>query len=125
MPAADIANLTPARLTRRADFLACSRAPWRAKPSVVVQLRERGDTADILGGPRLGFTASKKVGNAVARNRSKRRLREAAREVLYPVAKPGFDYVLIARPQTVSVDYTRLLDDLQAALQRLHAPSKA
>ena len=103
------------RITRRADFLACSKAPWRARPSVVVQRRRRGDG----GPPRLGFTASKKVGNAVARNRAKRRLREAARAVLYPVAEAGHDYVLIARPATVDCDWQGLLDDLRAALQRL------
>ena len=86
---------------------------------MVVQLRARGDE----NGPRLGFTASKKVGGAVARNRAKRRLREAAREVLYPVARAGHDYVLIGRPATVDCDYTRLLDDLRAALHRLHAPA--
>ena len=103
------------RLRRRADFLAAAKAPWRARPTVVVQRRARGDA----GPPRLGFTATRKVGNAVRRNRAKRRLRAAAREVLHTVAEPGTDYVLIARPTTPDCDWERLLDDLRAALQRL------
>ena len=109
------------RLLRRADFLACSKAPWKARPTAVLQLRDRADGAR----PRIGFTASKKVGNAVLRARAKRRLREAARTVLSPHARTGCDYVLVARPLTPACDWTRLLDDVEKALLTLHAQMDA
>ena len=109
---------TPAlgRLTRRAEFLSCSKAPWRARPTLVVQMRDRGDE----GPARLGITASKKVGNAVARNRAKRRLRALARDCLAPHARPGHDYVLVARPATPDCDWASLQSDLGKALSILH-----
>ncbi len=64
----------------------------------------------------LGLTATKKLGNAVTRNRIKRRLRAAAHDILPRYAKPGFAYVLIARPRAMSINYETLLDDLKAAL---------
>lgn len=70
---------------------------------------------------RLGITASRKVGNAVARNRVRRRLREAARLVLPTNAAPGHDYVLIGRAATLQRPFPMLLADLQSALRRLHA----
>lgn len=68
---------------------------------------------------RVGFTASKKVGNAVRRNRAKRRLRAIADEVLTERAEPGHDYVLIARAATVERDYGALIDDLHFSLKRI------
>ena len=109
------------RLLRRADFVACSKGPWKARPTVVLQLRDRGDTDR----PRVGFTASKKVGNAVLRARAKRRLREAARAVLSPQARAGYDYVLVARPATPACEWTRLLDDIEKALLTLQAQTDA
>lgn len=68
---------------------------------------------------RLGITASRKVGNAVARNRARRRLRAAAHLVLPACAAPGFDYVVIARPQTLTRPFVALVADLKDALRRL------
>lgn len=68
---------------------------------------------------RVGFTASKKVGNAVRRNRAKRRLRAVADAVLKDRATPGHDYVLIARAATVERDYADLVDDLHFSLKRI------
>jgi len=68
---------------------------------------------------RLGITASKKVGNAVARNRARRRLRAVAREVLPAHGTPGYDYVLIARASTALRPFAALADDLVGALRRL------
>ena len=104
------------RLTRRADYLRCSKAPWKARRTLVLQALDRRDDAP----PRLGITASKKVGNAVARNRAKRRLRALAREHLAPDARQGFDYVLVARPATVDAPWDALQRDLGKALLTLH-----
>ena len=68
---------------------------------------------------RVGFTASKKVGNAVRRNRAKRRLRVLADTVLRDRAEPGHDYVLIARAATVERDFAELRDDLHFSLKRV------
>jgi len=69
----------------------------------------------------IGYTASKKVGGAVVRNRAKRRLREAARRLLPLHGQAGVDYVLVARPATAEASWAGLLDDLQNALIRLRA----
>lgn len=72
---------------------------------------------------RVGYTCSKKVGNAVVRNRAKRRLREAARAVLATRGRPGWDYVLIGRPRvTAERPFAQLCEDVAAALARIHAP---
>jgi len=68
---------------------------------------------------RVGFTASRKVGNAVVRNRAKRRLRAAAAVVLPRLGQPGTDYVLIARAAMQERPYRALVEDLEAALKRL------
>ncbi|GAM98680.1 ribonuclease P protein component [alpha proteobacterium U9-1i] len=85
--------------------------------AVLVEARRRADD----GPAGLGFTASKKVGNAVARNRAKRRLREAARALLPEHGLPGVDYVLVARQSAVEAPWGALLDDVGNALIRLRA----
>ena len=107
-------------LTRRADFLRAARARRIAMPAFLLQARQRGadETAE---GIRIGFTCSKKVGNAVARNRAKRRLREIARAVLPVEGRPGWDYVLIGRKdETATRNFAAMTDDLARALRRLH-----
>ncbi len=109
-------------LRNRSDFLKASRAERRSAPAFTVQARQRhpDETAhDLI---RVGYTCSKKVGNAVARNRAKRRLREIARAVLSLEGTPGWDYVLIGRPgSTASRPLTDLQDDLSHALNRIHS----
>jgi ribonuclease P protein component len=104
-------------LKRRAEFLRASRAMRVSAPAFGLQALQREDQGPL----RVGFTCSKKVGNAVARNRAKRRLRELARLVLPALGRPGFDYVLIGRPDTTEQrDFKDLQDDLRAALFRIH-----
>jgi ribonuclease P protein component len=105
------------RLKKRADFLACAQAPSCAKGAVVIQARLR-DEAPLV---RAGFTATKRIGGAVERNLAKRRMREAARLVLPELARPGFDYVFIARGGVTTRPWERLLDDVKSALLRLAA----
>ena len=106
------------RLKKRPDFLACAQAASCARGAVVVQARARGDDKSLV---RAGFTATKKIGGAVQRNRAKRRMREAARLLLPQFARPGFDYVLIARGGVTTRAWDRLLDDVKSALIRLAA----
>ena len=109
-------------LKKRRDFLAAARARRQAMPAFVVQGRQRSETEPSATPVRIGYTCSKKVGNAVARNRAKRRLREIANEVLPTYARPGWDYVLIGRHgTTASRPLPDMAADLIAALDRIHA----
>ncbi len=106
----------PQRLKRRAEFLRVAAAGRRAaQPGLVLQARVRGDD----GPARLGFTVTKKVGNAIVRNRTRRRLKEAARLLLREQAPRGVDLVLIGREATRRRRFTALIDDLRQALARL------
>ena len=104
------------RLTRRAEFLLVAGQGRKAPmPGLVLQALSRGDAAPA----RLGFTVTKKVGNAVVRNRTKRRLRAAAREVLAEAPLCSVDLVLIGRDGTRTRPFEALKDDLRAALGRV------
>lgn len=99
----------------RTDFLRAARGKRIVTPAFVLQYRPRNDDTGI----RVGFTCSKKVGNAVARNRAKRRLREIARLVLPTHGRAGTDYVLIGRADvTATRPFDTMLDDLRDALER-------
>ena len=104
------------RLKQRKDFLRLAHAKRVHSTSFVLQARDRGDAQAL----RVGFTCSKKVGNAVARNRAKRRLREIARLILPQFGQIGHDYVLIGRANvTATTKFTALQDELLAALRKL------
>ena len=104
----------------RKHFLMAARAGRQGTASMMVQARERRADEGV-GGIRVGFTCSKKVGNAVARNRAKRRLREIARLSLPENGLPGWDYVLIGRHATTAArSFPELLADFRHALTRLH-----
>jgi ribonuclease P protein component len=111
------------RLKRRADFLrvAAARRKWAA-PGLILQAAAQPQSAEQA--IRVGFTASRKVGNAVKRNRARRRLKALAAEMIASGANPGFDLVLIARPATVDRPFDALRRDLQQGLQRTKAARK-
>ena len=106
------------RLTRRAEFRRLTRARRRfAMPGLVLQALGRPDDD---GAPRVGLTASRRVGNAVRRNRARRRLRALAERVIPLHAECGHDYVLIARMATVDRPFSALVEDLETAMKRLN-----
>ena len=103
-------------IKRRQDFLAAARAFAWATRGAVVQARRRSDDDPA----RVGFTVTKKLGNAVRRNRIRRRLREAAKLVLPSQAQTGYDYVLIGRQTTWARPFEKLVKDIDLALEHLN-----
>ena len=106
-------------LKKRSDFLrvAAARKKW-ITPGFIVQTSKQPEEID--NDLRVGYTASKKVGNAVERNRAKRRLRETAKQVLLKKGKSDHDYVLIARREILEKPFNDLIRDLKWSLKRLH-----
>lgn len=110
----------PARLKKRVEFLAVAATRRRsATPSLVLQVRQRPEAEE--DSPRLGLTVTKKVGNAVERNRVRRRLRAAAVSLLDEHGRPGHDYVVIGRRGTLTRPFAAIIADLKLAMSRLGA----
>ena len=111
-----------ATLKKRSDFLRVRAAGKRwAAPGLVLQAAPAPEAA--AGRVRVGYTASRRIGNAVARNRAKRRLRAAVAHVMPASAQSGCDYVVIARAATLTRPFDALIGDLSAALARVGAPA--
>lgn len=103
----------PETFKRRADFLRlASRGRKLARSGFVMQVVRMGDEKPF----RVGYTATKKIGNAVARNRARRRLKEAARLSFAEIPLAGFEMVLICRQETAALPFTTLRANLQTAL---------
>jgi ribonuclease P protein component len=125
-------------LKRRSEFLSVRAGGRWATPAFVLEGKRRSDgglasskpdsfrkTAGLPTEiPRFGFTVSKKVGGAVERNRIKRRLRAAVRDVLLEHARQDYDYVLVARRPALDTAFAALVSDLAEALKRVHARSE-
>lgn len=117
---------TIGRLKTRPEFLkvAASRCKWVA-PGLILQVLQRGSTGQSSDHTaqsgvdlRVGFTVSRKVGNAVKRNRARRRLRAVVDEVMPELGRPGHDYVVIGRGSTLTRDFEDLKSDLRVSITR-------
>lgn len=109
------------RLRQRADFLAAATGTKVPLAAFVLQALNRQDQ----GPTRVGFTVSKKVGNAVERNRVRRRLREAVRLSGGDHFRAGHDYVLVGRRTALSLNFDRIRQDLETAVDRAHSRTSA
>ncbi len=103
------------RLRQRADFLAAATGSKVPTAAFVLQARKRDDSGPV----RVGFTVSKKVGNAVERNRVRRRLKEIVRLAAAGCLRPGHDYVLIGRRAALELPFDRMIEQFDGALRRL------
>ena len=110
----------PARLKKRAEFLAVRRGEKRRGRLFLLEVLDRGDQDP----PRLGITVTKKSGNAVERNRIRRRIREAARLHAVRDMAPGTDYVVVGRPEILSVAFDVLKDELSRRVRAKRQPSR-
>lgn len=100
-------------LTKRSDFLAANHGLRVARPGFVLLVRPNGGH-----GTRFGITVTKRIGNAVVRNRMKRRFRELLRDALPLEGLPDHDHVMIGREGGMERDFVRLREELTAALAR-------
>ena len=112
-------------LKKRAEFLRVRGGGRATAAGFVLEGKVRSTGIDIpsIAGPRFGFTITKKIGNAVLRNRIRRRLK-AALTALAPQADPHVDYVVVARLAAAGQDFKALSDDLGKAFARVHAALK-
>jgi ribonuclease P protein component len=117
--------LTPNHMKKRADFLRAQRGVRKVAGGLTLEICVTPAKAAQAGGYRVGFTASRKVGNAVLRNRAKRRLRAAAAALLPGLAHECTDYVLVARQLTLTQPFPRLLEDLATTLKTAHVKLEA
>lgn len=106
------------RLKHRREFLAAARGPRVARNAFVLQANRRreAERAQVVG---IGLTVTRKIGGAVVRNRARRRLREALRLLLPGPARPGHDYVVVARPAALDCPFPTLTHELVAAFRQI------
>ncbi len=108
------------RITKRSGFLAAARDIRKVAGAITLEMTPTPEELARAGALRIGFTASRKIGNAVARNRAKRRLRAAAQSLLPLSGRAGHDYVLVARAGILTRDFQALLGDIAEAMRTAH-----
>lgn len=111
----------PETIKSRRDFLAAARGKRWVTPSFVLITHKRAEDHPVKSVKRIGYTVTKKMGNAVARNRIRRRLRHAAAQIAPLHMKDGHDYVVISREAACTCDFSALLRDMEFAFSRIHA----
>ncbi len=104
----------------RRDYLAAAKADKQVRRGLILQARQRSPDENAATPIRFGLTASKKTGNAVMRNRIRRRLRTIAHKILPTDGRVGYDYVMIGRVHTTPRNWTALQNDLRSALKAIH-----
>ncbi|MEN8723409.1 MAG: ribonuclease P protein component [Alphaproteobacteria bacterium] len=109
-------------LQERRDFLRVRKGSRARFSSLIVEARPTPAEDAQPDTIRIGFTCTKRLGNAVRRNRTKRRLRAAARDVLSRMGKAGTDYVIIGKIETADLPFEQLIGDLEKAVTKVHAP---
>ena len=110
-------------LKKRSEFLAIAASNKKfVTRSLVIQYRKNPESSDAI---RVGYTVTKKQGNAVMRNRMKRRMRAAVQDIFATHAKTGYDYVLIGRHQLRDYAYDKLTQDMIFALRHIHKSKAA
>jgi ribonuclease P protein component len=108
------------RLRQRTHFLAAATGVKASATGFLLQAQDRREDGPV----RVGFTVSRKVGNAVVRNRVRRRLKEIVRLAPPERMRPGYDYVLIGRRAALDLPFARLAEDFDRALERVHATAR-
>jgi ribonuclease P protein component len=101
------------KITKRSDYLRASKSKYVRTNSFVIQFYNRADTL----GPRYGVTATKKIGNAIKRNRAKRRIRNLVKDLLPKYGKNGYDYVFIAKENLINEDWEVLKEESTSVLK--------
>lgn len=101
------------KITKRSDYLRASKSKYFRSNSFIIQFYNRADTL----GPRYGVTATKKIGNAIKRNKAKRRIRNLAKDLLPKYGKNGYDYVFIAKENLINEDWEVLKEESTSVLK--------
>ena len=115
----NVTKITLTTILKRRDFLLVAAEKRSGQPGLLLQGRNRQDSSSST---RVGYTCSKKLGNAIARNKAKRRLREISKATLTVKGNPGWDYVLVGRPKTtLERNYSLLIEDLNKAIKKVHS----
>ena len=111
-------------LKSRPEFLAVRGGKRSSTPAFLIEMRERPEPVREVSGARFGFTITKKIGNAVTRNRIRRRLKAAFAAKAAELARPTCDYVIVARIAALDRPFALLLEDVARAFASLHDSAK-